>query len=241
MDLHTILLINLIVVIASLVTCLSGFGYALVSTPFLVLLFPPQQVVPVVLLSSIPLSVLIVCDCYREISPGRIGRWLAGAAVGGPLGVYGLASIPEDTMRVVIGAITLVAALTLWLKPARPFRRETLPALGAGCLSGVLGGASGMSGPPVILLGLNQGWEYGGFRANLIGYFLVLHLALLLLFRNFGILDGETLALGGWALPGLLVGYAIGIRLKPRVSQAHFRALAFGLVGLGGVLALAMH
>ena len=241
MDVPAILLINLIVGAASFVTTLSGFGYALVATPFMVLLFPPQIVVPVVLLSSIPLSVLLAWESHREMSAGRIGRWLVGAAVGGPLGVYGLASIQEEIMRQVIGGITLLAVLMLWLKPVRPFQRESLPACMAGCLSGVAGGASGMSGPPIILFGLNQEWEHGELRANLIGYFTILHTAILVLFGYVGILDADTLVLGGWALPGMLIGYAGGVPIKQRVSGANFRILALGLVGLGGMLALAVN
>ena len=161
MDYQTILLINAIVGIASCLTSLTGFGYALVSTPFLVLFLPPKIVVPVVLFSSLPLSAMLSWEAYRDMSLGRIGRWLVGAAVGGPPGVYGLASIQEEIMRQVIGGITLLAVLMLWLKPVRPFQRESLPACMAGCLSGVAGGASGMSGPPIILFGLNQEWSTG--------------------------------------------------------------------------------
>ena len=239
MDAPPILLVNLVVAVASFVASLSGFGYALVATPFLVLLLPPQKVVPVVMLSATPLFLLLLWGAHRELSPQRIGRWLAGALLGAPVGAYGLASIPRDGMRMLIGGITLAAAVALWLKPIRPFRREGLAMWGAGCLSGLLGGASGMSGPPIILLGLAQAWEYVRFRANLIGYFTVLHLVLLALFGGLGILDGDALTLGGWALPGMLLGHVAGVRLRTRVSQAHFRTLALGLVSLGGILALA--
>ena len=98
-----------------------------------------------------------------------------------------------------------------------------------------------MSGPPIILFGLNQEWEHGELRANLIGYFTILHTAILVLFGYVGILDADTFVLGGWALPGMLIGYAGGVPIKQRVSGAHFRILALGLVGLGGMLALAVN
>jgi uncharacterized membrane protein YfcA len=241
MDYQTILQINLIVGIASFITSLTGFGYALVSTPFLLLFLPPQMVVPLVLFSSLPLSGMLVWEAYKDISLRRIGGWLSGAVVGGGIGVYSLATFPEETMKQVIGVITLVAAVSIWLKPAQPFKREGLVGSMAGCLSGILGGASGMSGPPIVLFGLNQGWDYRGFRADMIGYFAVLHTGIVILFRNVGILNGETLALGGWALPGLAIGYGVGIRIKPQVSQGHFRILTFALVSLGGVLAIVWH
>jgi len=240
MDGGTALLVNLIIGAASFVTSLAGFGYALVATPFMVLLFSPQVGVPVVLLSGIPLTGLLVWESFRWMSFPRIGRWLAGGVLGIPFGAYGLAQVDEGIMRAAIGAITLAAAVTLWLKPARPLRRERLGAGLVGFASGILGGASGMSGPPVILFGLNQGWNYRELRANLIGYFTFLHLVVLIFFRNFGILGTDTMLLGAAALPGIFIGYIGGIHLKERVSQRHFRILAFTLVCLGGVLALIM-
>jgi uncharacterized protein len=241
MDGQTILIVNLILGVAAFISSLTGYGYALVATPFLVLVFPPQLVVPVVMISWVPLAFLLVLKTRARMQFPRIGRWLAGAAVGIPLGVYGLARIDEGTMRAGIGAITLAAALTLWLKPGRPLRREGLAAPLVGMVSGVLGGASGMSGPPVILFGLNQGWDHRDLRANLIGFFAAKHLLVLGFLQGFGILGKEVLLLGVAALQGMLVGYAAGIRLEPRVSKRHFRNLAFVLVLLGGVLALIRH
>lgn len=241
MTVATALVVNLVIGAASFVSSLTGFGYALVATPFMVLFFPPQLVVPVVMVSWVPLAILLVREAYPRMHPGRIAGWAAGALLGVPVGVYGLAHLDAGTMRAAIGGITLAAALTLWLRPSHPLRHERPVAVGAGLLSGVMGGATGMSGPPVILFGLNQGWEPRQLRANLIGYFAFKHAVVLVFMQGFGILDATTLLLGVTALPGMFVGYQAGIRLKERVSQKHFRALAFALVCLGGVLALIRH
>lgn len=241
MDWDIALLVNLIIGAAAFMSSLTGFGYALVATPFMVLIFPPQLVVPVVMVSWAPLAVLLVKEGHGRMNFRRIGRWTIGAVAGIPLGVYGLAQVEEGIMRAVIGGITLVAALTLWFKPARPLKKERLAAALTGLVSGVMSGATGMSGPPVILFGLNQGWEHRELRVNLIGYFAFNHVLTLIFLREFGILDQETLILGVATLPGMFLGYLGGMRLKERVSHKHFRALAFSLVCLGGLLALIRH
>lgn len=241
MDMETALLVNLIIGAASFVSSLTGFGYALVATPFMVLLFPPQVAVPVVLISWIPLASLLVREAYGRMQFRRIGRWLVGAVMGVPVGVYGLASIDEGIMRGVIGGITLMAALVMWFRPGPALQKEGIGAGLVGLLSGVMGGASGMSGPPVILFGLKQGWNHLELRANLIGYFVLLHMLTIVLLREFDVLGKETAFMGVTALPGIFVGYLLGIRLKDRVSQNHFRILAFALVCLGGLLVLIRH
>ena len=183
---------NLIIGAAAFVSSLTGFGYALVASPCMVLLFPPRTAVPVTMLSWVPLAAALTWEARRQMEWGRIGRWMLGAAVGIPLGVYGLATASEGIMRAAIGAASLLAAGTLWLKPSRPFRREGLLAPLAGAMSGLMGGATGMSGPPVILFGLNQGWQVAALRANLIGYFAAKNLLSLAFLAEFGVLAPGT-------------------------------------------------
>jgi len=232
---------NLIIGAAAFVSSLTGFGYALVASPCMVLLFPPRTAVPVTMLSWVPLAAALTWEARRQMEWGRIGRWMLGAAVGIPLGVYGLATASEGIMRAAIGAASLLAAGTLWLKPSRPFRREGLLAPLAGAMSGLMGGATGMSGPPVILFGLNQGWQVAALRANLIGYFAAKNLLSLAFLAEFGVLAPGTVALGLAALPGMAVGYWAGMRLRERVSARRFRALALGLVAAAALLALLRH
>lgn len=232
---------NSILGAAALVASVTGFGYALVAMPFLALLFPPATAVPLVLISWSPIGVVLVAQSRRHQNHRRLARLLAGGLCGAPVGVYGLASLPAGTMRSVIGGISLLAILVLLLRPSRPLAAEGPALVAAGALSGVLGGSSGMSGPPIVLLGLNQRWEHEGFRADLLCYFLVLHVLVAALCGNAGLLDGDTLRMGLRALPGVLTGYAAGTWLRPRVDGRSYRHLALGLVAAGGALALAMH
>ena len=67
MDIATALLFNLVIGVAAFMSSLTGFGYALVATPFLVLLFPPQLVVPVVLISWVPLATLVAREAKGKM------------------------------------------------------------------------------------------------------------------------------------------------------------------------------
>ncbi len=241
MDSTAIALANAIVGFSAAMSALTGFGYALVAAPFLVLVFPPHEVVPVVMVSWIPLAALLLGEARGAMNLRRIGGWLTGAVVGIPVGVYGLAHIAEGPMRVVIGGITVAAALAMWVHPARPWRHEAAAAPIAGLLSGLLGGASGMSGPPVVLFALNQGWPPAETRANLIGYFVAKHAIALVSLALFGVLDRRAIELSLWAMPGLGVGAAVGLYLKSRVPPQRFRQVALVLVLVGGGLAIARH
>jgi len=230
--------VNAVAALASFSTSLTGFGYALVSCPLLLLLLPPKLVVPATLLSSMALSAILIAGSFRDFDYRRVGIFLLGGLPGAVLGVHALASLADSTMTRVIGAITVAAAVSLWVKPRRPLGREGLFGGLAGCLSGILGGASGLSGPPVVLFGLKQQWDHRQLRADLICYFALLHGAVLLMFRDRALLQGQTVELGLWMLPGLLVGYLLALALRKRVSQGRFRALSLGIVTFGGFAVL---
>lgn len=223
---------------AALIGTLTGFGYALLATPLLVLVLPPRDVVPLVLMSSIVLLVLLAIESRREMDGRKIGRWTLGALPGMLVGGSILATVPDGTMESIIGAITLCAAVLLSLRPGRPWRREWPGAVSAGVLSGVLVGASGMSGPPVILFGLKQNWDHRVLRASLIGYFGIIHSLAVFVLGGLGIGGVEALFQVLVVLPGVFMGFAFGWRWRARVDQRLFRYIALGLLCVSGMLAL---
>lgn len=225
---------------AALIGTLTGFGYALLATPLLIWVMPPRIAVPLVLFSSIVLLALLTVEAFSEMQGKKIVRWALGALPGMLVGGYVLSSMPEDTMRSLIGAITLLGAILLWLRPTQPWRREWPGALAAGLLSGVLASASGMSGPPVILFGIKQQWDHRALRATLIGYFAIVHLLALFVLGGFGLAGGEVFIRGGAVMPGVLLGFALGMKWRSRVDQALFRSIALGLLcAMGGIALIA--
>jgi len=229
--------LNLILGAAACVSAVTGFGYALIAIPFLVLLVSPSVAVPVVLISANPLAIVLIWGCYREMTPRRILHLLLFALIGMPIGVHGLATLPAATTQTIIGCTTIASALILLVRRGEPLVKEGPAKAVAGLLSGLIGGASGMTGPPVVLLGLKQRWEHKGFRADLIGYFFLLHASMVVVFGQVGLLGGDALTLTAKGVPGVVVGVALGLWLKRRVDSASYRRLAIGLVAVGGISA----
>ena len=238
MDIWTAVFLNSLFAFAALVVSVTGFGFAMIATPIAIQILPPDQAVPVVVLSWLPLSLLLAVDSVREINPGRVLHLYACAMVGVPVGVYALATFDAGLMRTATGLVALTGAGMMALKSGNPLRRATLATCGAGLLSGLMGGVSGMTGPPVVLLGLKQRWPHTALRADLIGYFLILHFSIALLFRTSGLLETDAIAMSAGSLPGIGVGFLAGLRLRRRVSERSYRSAALTLVAGAGILAV---
>jgi len=161
-----------------------------------------------------------------------------GALVGLPFGAYMLAKFSTEFLKMFISVITITLAILFFLGISKHFKRERLASLAAGFISGGLKGSTGMTGPPIILFGLNQNWEKKNFRSTLIGYFTVMSLFTIPVFIKFHLFTMVTARLAIIGLPMLIVGFIGGIRLKDEVSQKFFCNVALALIMLAGISGL---
>ena len=95
-----------------------------------------------------------------------------------------------------------------------------------------------MPGPPIILLGLNQGWDQTRFRGTLIGYFTFVGFLTIPVFLRLGLFTKLSVKLAIVALPLLVLGFIGGTKLRNRVPQAIFRGIALILIMLAGASGL---
>ncbi len=232
------MLVNGICFFAAAISALTGFGYSLLATPCVSLIMAPRLAVPLVLFSSLVLLVMLTLDAWRQMDFVRIGRWLIGAVPAIWIGGYALSIFADIDMRLVIGCATLFGAVAIGCRPGEPFRNERPWAILSGVFSGVMAGASSMSGPPVVLFGIKQRWDHKTLRASLVGYFLIVHLMALLVLGKLGVTDINHVIQGLWMLPGLVIGFFTGMKFRERIDNQLFRRIAIVLLCVTGCLAL---
>ena len=163
-----------IVFIASLVRSTFGFGESLIAVPLLILFMPIEIAVPLSVLISIFIAAIIVVQDRKEIH-FESAKWLIiFAALGIPIGLYLLIYGNENVTKALLGLlIILYAAYSLISKNTFKLKIDNKIWLFAcGFLSGILGGAYGLNGPPLVIYGNLRGWTAKNFRATLQAYFL---------------------------------------------------------------------
>ena len=110
--------------------------------------------------------------------------------------------------------------------------------VGAGALSGVLGGAVGLPGPPVIVYAAAPGRLPRTFKANIQAFFVVNQGLIVVGYALAGLLTSEVLRLSAVYFVPALAGLALGMSLFNRVDPVRFRRLVFALLLVSGVLLL---
>ena len=227
-----------IILAASFVMGLAGFGIALVSMAFLPYLMSPATAIVLMTMYALVFAVAVVVQLRRDVEPVTLTDLLVGTIAGTPLGVWGLATLPTSALNRLIGLMLLVAVGLEWRRvyPERLTGRGW--GLGAGVLAGVIGGAVGTPGPPVILYAASQGWGPRTMKANLSAFFTVNQAVILAGYWWAGLLTPEVWRLAlSYAAPAV-IGCLAGVALFDRLDAARFRRIVFALILVSGLVLL---
>jgi hypothetical protein len=234
---------GLVVMVASFLGGVTGFGYSLVATPLLLLDgYSLPFVVTVNLALALVTRISVAVRFRRSIWPRRVALLIGGAVPGLWLGVLVLGAVDPDDIKVAAGIVTMIAAALLARSVSAPPPRRHIPGapVAAGFFGGFLGASTSLNGvAPVLLLARDKA-SPRSFLADLAVYFVGANAIGLAILAAKGTIDTDALspAFLVW-LPGSLLGNWLGTTFGPRLPEVGFRRLTLAVVFLaGGVTAL---
>ena len=237
-DPTTQILIGSIVFIASLVNGLCGFGFALVSVPFMMLFLSPKTVIPLITIASLALGATILLEARRHVEWRKVASLMAPGIVGMLIGVWLLIYLGIGSLKLYIGVIITLFALASLLGLRRDFENERAATVFAGFLAGLLGGSSSIPGPPIVLFFQNQRMAKETFRANLIAFLLSLYVVTIPMYVVNDLITWELTRASMIFVPPLLLGALVGIRFSHRIDEASFKKVVLVLVTLAGFMSI---
>lgn len=228
----------LIVLAATIISGLAGFGLAIVSVPPLLLLFDPGTVIALIKILTLGTTWVIWAGAWRHISWRWIARVLPAALVGLFIGSYLLRVLDAEVIKVIAGAIVISLAVLLLTWQPQELRERPWMAPLIGLASGTSSTSVGLSGPPLILFFTVMSVPVQAFRATAAMYFTALDLVGLPTLISQGSVTGSDLRLALLLAPVALIGRALGSRLVPYVSPLAFRRATLVLLLMTGTIAI---
>jgi uncharacterized membrane protein YfcA len=162
---------------------------------------------------------------WNEIVPLTIA-----AVVALPAGIAILVYVEAETLRIGISVVilTLLAVIASgWRYSGAP---STPLTLAVGATSGVLGGSTGMIGPPVILFWLGGHNEAALVRANINAFFGLMIMITIVAYWIGGLFTPEIVAASLLLAPLYGAAVWIGARGFRHTSDLAYRRFAFGLI-----------
>lgn len=222
---------ELVIAVAATVQGSVGFGLALLSAPLLAL-FEPRLVPGPILLASVVLTIAMMLRDRESLDVHGVGWALAGRVPGTALGAALLVWVPRGDLTVLFGMLVVIAALMMGF--ARPVRPEPRSLLGAGLVSGVMGTASSIGGPPIALL--YQGEPGPRMRSTLSAYFTIGATMSLVAVAVVGRLGRWELVATATLLPGIFAGFWLSRRAARWLDRGRTRQAVLWVAGLSGAL-----
>jgi len=199
---------------------------------------------PVTEAVGVTLPMLMVGDWFalpvywRKWDGQALRLMLPAAVVGVGMGVALLTTLPDDTLRHVLGAFALTIALyklgsdTL---TAMTYHPRTWHGWLAGWGSGFGSALANVGAPPITAYLLLRRTAPTAFIATTVAFFLVINLLKLPIFLATDVLDGPRLVRTLWALPLIPVGVWLGKELLRHIDQRKFEWLMLALLLWTGI------
>jgi len=224
--------------VGGLVRGFTGFGAGMIFMPV-----AASQIVPSVAaatflmvdsLVTVPLIPMALKICqWRTVLPA-----VAAAVVTVHAGAWLLLTADILVLRWII-CLIVVALLTLLLSGWRLHRP---PSVGlsafTGGLSGILGGVSQVSAPPLVALWLASNKDPAIVRANMIVHFALASIGTFVAYLIAGFFTAETLLLIAIGAPIYGLAIFLGSRGFRKGGSKFYRHFAYGLIGLSALTSL---
>lgn len=230
-------LVLAVIFVATFVRSAFGFGEALIAVPLLALLIPIEVAAPVAALVSITVAAVVLVQDWRQVNFRSAGRLALASALGTPLGLLLLLAVAEPVVKGLLAVVILAFSLHSLLSPARAFLKNDKWAWLFGFGAGILGGAYGMNGPPLVVYGTLRQWSPQRFRGTLQGYFLP---ASIIVMGGYAFAGLWTPAVNRWyllSLPVILLAILMGRACNQRMNRGRFLlCIHSGLILVGSAL-----
>jgi uncharacterized protein len=195
----------------------------------LVMIYGPRVAIPVMAIAAVMANVARVAAWWRQIQWRAVVAYSVPGAPAAVLGAHTLLTIPQTVVDSVLGVFFLAMIPIRRIAAARQWRVRLWQLAFAGAVVGFLTGLILSTGPLSVPVFTGYGLSGGAFLGSEAASSLVLYIAKMATFGQFGVLTGTVvvrgLAIGTALMIGPFLARAVVQRMRP-----HTYALVIDLV-----------
>jgi len=228
------LIVSLGVTLGALAQGAVGFGANLLAVPVMAAVAPAALPGTMILL-PLPLQAAMIRHEHHGIDWRDVGWLTLGRLPGVLVGTWVVTAVALDRLSLVIGAAVLIGVVVSLAATSIPFTRTSK--LTIGMVSGTMGTATSIGGPPLALL--YQHHDGKVLRPTLAACFLVGTAQSLTALGLAGVLEWWQLRLAVALLPALFLGLALSRVLARRLDGPWLRPAVLTLAAAAACVAVA--
>jgi uncharacterized protein len=221
--------------LAGMLSGVIGTGSSMMLMPVLVILYSPQQAVPIMAIAAIMGNLGKVLSWWREIDWRAGSAYCATAVPGAALGVRTLLALPPHVVEFALGVFFIsMLPMRRWLR-RRAIQFSLLQLAMIGAAVGFLTGIVVSTGPITVPVFMSYGLVKGAFLATEAAASLAVYGAKVAVFNHFGALPRPVRLEGLISGSALMSGTFAARRIVARMNTATFTMIADGLILSSGV------
>jgi uncharacterized membrane protein YfcA len=218
----------MIILLASILQTSTGFGFSIMATPFLLMLFKPMEAIQINLVLSLIISTALIAKIRKDVNIELLKRLLIGSIPGLPIGI--LIFLMTDIEKLETGVGVVLLLLTLLLILNFRMKRTKQRDYATGSLSGAMTTAIGMPGPPLLLYFSSTDTQKETLRATTLSFYLFIYSISLLIQVIFVGTNKTVWVSSVMALPLVFAGLYLGHLLFNYISQRAFRIFTYSIL-----------
>lgn len=226
-----------VVLFATTVQNIVGFGFALLAVPIMALFIDTHDGVVIATFLGFISSGFQAWSGRREADYAVVRKLSFSCLLGIPLGLIVFGSVDVQVLKVLLGVGVLCSVVLL-------VKGSSLPNTGvwlewvAGILSGALAASLSTNGPPLVFALQSRKMPSAHFRATISMIFTISGVLTLLSFALLRKVTQDQIGASLTSVPVLLIGIFLGRRLQRFVNEAASRQFVLALLTVAGISAL---
>ena len=222
--------------LGGLTSGLAGFAMGLVVSGIWLHIITPVQTATLIVGYGLLTQGYGIWKLRHALSWRKVAPFIAGGAIGVPIGATLLTYINPSYLRTGVGVLLVLYSAYGLARPAfKPLQSRAAADVGIGFLNGLLGGLTGLTGIIVTLWCQLRGWPKDVQRTVFQPVNLAAIVIGLVSLSIAGAVTAETVKLYLLGLPVLLAGLWAGFRLYGKLDEAAFRKLLLLLLLASGL------
>lgn len=224
------------VFIGGIVTGIAGFAMGLVVSGIWLHILTPAQTAALIVGYGLLVQTYSIWKLRHALNWRAVAPFIAGGAVGVPVGAMLLTYIDRDYLRTGVGVLLVAYSSYFLARPHVHTVRASVPAdVGVGVLNGILGGMTGLAGPVITVWCQLRGWPKDAQRAIFQPVILAAFAMTAISLAIAGAVTADLVKLYLMGIPALGGGLWVGLKLYGHLDDAAFRKVILILLLLSGL------
>ena len=237
---ENILKIFLLATGASFVQRTTGFGFGIfimTSLPFLMPSYGEATALSGLL--ALTTSLFAAWKYRKKVTWKRLLPILSAFLLISTISICLLARIHDSTLRNILGVILIAVSIYFAFFSKRIRFRTTLPyQLGAGAVSGAMGGFFGMHGPPAVLYFINSEPDKEHYMGMIQTYFVISNAMMTVVRASNGFATGAVGQSYLYCIVAVIIGNILGSWAFNHIPGKIFPYVVYAYIGISGMIIL---